>query len=166
VSLFDRHPSTATCCGATRVAPARCGFRTGRRDNVFLVETVFRAYSPVLHPNSVNSSLILLLNPWLRCHSGGIGSRRPERRANLPYPEAPHATIEACSIAAVAIMSQKSRWRSMPFHDLLCGPARCRMPRQELSRMAKKMKPQQEREVIPKRRALSAILCYPVWQKN
>ena len=47
-------------------------------------------------------------------------------------PEAPHATIEACSIAAVAIMDQKSRWRSIPgaaFHDLLCDPASCRMPR-------------------------------------
>jgi hypothetical protein len=54
--------------------------------------------------------------------SDGIGSRRPERRANLPYPEAPHATIEACSIATVAIMNQKSRRSSIPgaaFHDLL-----------------------------------------------
>src|SRR6516225_2311413 len=53
-------------------------------------------------------------------------------RANLPYPEAPHATIEACAIAAVAIMDQKSRWRSIPgaaFHDLLCDPASCRIPR-------------------------------------
>ena len=64
--------------------------------------------------------------------SDGIGSGRPERRANLPYPEAPHATIEACSVAAVAIMDQKLRWRSIPgaaFHDLLCDPASCQMPR-------------------------------------
>src|SRR5215468_8176751 len=64
--------------------------------------------------------------------SDGIGSRRPERRANLAYPEAPHATIEACSIAAVAIMNQKSWWRSIPgaaFHHLLSCPARCWMPR-------------------------------------
>ena len=64
--------------------------------------------------------------------SDGIGSRRPERRANLPYPEAPHATIEACSIATVAIMNQKSRWCLIPgaaFHDLLCDPVSCRMPR-------------------------------------
>jgi hypothetical protein len=29
-------------------------------------------------------------------------------------------------------MNQKSRWRSIPgaaFHDLLCGPAGCRIPR-------------------------------------
>jgi hypothetical protein len=64
--------------------------------------------------------------------SDGIGSMQPERRANLPYPEAPQATIEACSIAAVAIMNQKSRRRSIQgaaFHDLLCDPASCRMPR-------------------------------------
>jgi hypothetical protein len=64
--------------------------------------------------------------------SDGIGSRRPERRVNLPYPEAPHATIEAYSIAAVAIMNQKSWRRSIPsaaFHDLLCDPASCRMSR-------------------------------------
>src|SRR5215471_16036495 len=64
--------------------------------------------------------------------SDSMGSRRPERRANLPYPEAAHATIEAYSIAAVAIMNQKSRWRSIPgaaFHDLLCDPASRRMPR-------------------------------------
>src|SRR5215831_9514789 len=63
--------------------------------------------------------------------SDGIGSRRPEWRANLPYPEAPHATIEACSIAAVAIMNQ-SRWGSIPgaaFNDLLCDPASCRISR-------------------------------------
>ena len=64
--------------------------------------------------------------------SDGIGARRPERRASLPYPEAPYATIEACSIAAVAIVNQKSRWRSIPgaaFYDLLCDPIRCGMPR-------------------------------------
>jgi hypothetical protein len=64
--------------------------------------------------------------------SDGIGSRRPERRANLPYPEASHATIEACFIATVAIMNQKSRWRSIPgaaFHNLLCDSVSCRMPR-------------------------------------
>ena len=47
-------------------------------------------------------------------------------------PEAPHATIEACSIAAIAIVNQKSRWRSLPgvaFHDLLCDPASRRKPR-------------------------------------
>src|SRR5215470_4399756 len=61
-----------------------------------------------------------------------LGSRRPERRANLPYPEAAHATIKAYSIAAVAIMNQKSRWGSIPgaaFNDLLCDPASRRMPR-------------------------------------
>jgi len=50
----------------------------------------------------------------------------------LPYPDAPHATIEACSIVAVAIMNQKSRWRSIPsaaFHDFLCDPASSRMRR-------------------------------------
>jgi hypothetical protein len=36
------------------------------------------------------------------------------------------------TIAAVAIVNQKSGWPSVPgaaFHDLLCGPVRCRMPR-------------------------------------
>jgi hypothetical protein len=35
-------------------------------------------------------------------------------------------------MAAVAIVNQESRWRSIPgaaFHDLLRGPVRCRMPR-------------------------------------
>ena len=48
------------------------------------------------------------------------------------YPEAAHATIEAYSIAAIAIVNQKSRWRSLSgaaFHDLLCDPASRRMPR-------------------------------------
>jgi hypothetical protein len=56
-----------------------------------------------------------------------IGSGRPERRANLLYSDAPHATVEARTIAAVAIVNQKSRWRVVPdavFHDLLCGPVR------------------------------------------
>jgi hypothetical protein len=64
--------------------------------------------------------------------SNGIGAGRPEWRANLPYSEAPQAAIEVRTIAAVAIVNQKSRWRSVPgaaFHDLLCGPVRCRMPR-------------------------------------
>ena len=64
--------------------------------------------------------------------SDGIGSMQPERRATLPYPEAPQATIEACSIAAVAIMNQESWRRSIPgaaFHHLLCDPASCRMSR-------------------------------------
>jgi hypothetical protein len=59
------------------------------------------------------------------------GSGRPDRRTNLPYSEAPHATIEVHAIAAVAIVNQESRWRSIPgaFHDLLRGPLRCRMRR-------------------------------------
>jgi hypothetical protein len=64
--------------------------------------------------------------------SDGIRSTRPEQRANLPYPEVPHVRIEACYIAAVAIVNQKSWWRSIPgaaFHDLLCDPTSCRMPR-------------------------------------
>src|SRR5262252_6972346 len=63
--------------------------------------------------------------------SNGIGSGRPERRPNLPYSETPHATIEVRAIAAVAIVNQESRWRSIPgaaFHDLLRGPVRCRIP--------------------------------------
>src|SRR5215469_13655162 len=62
--------------------------------------------------------------------SNGIGSGRPERRPNLPYSETPHATIEVRAIAAVAIVDQESRWRSIPgaaLHDLLRDP--CRMPR-------------------------------------
>jgi hypothetical protein len=39
--------------------------------------------------------------------SDSISSRGRERRANLPYPEASHATIEACYIVAVAIMKSK-----------------------------------------------------------
>src|SRR5215472_5189052 len=64
--------------------------------------------------------------------SDGIGSGRPERRTNLPYSETPHATIEVRAIAAVTIVNQESRWRSIPgaaFHDLLRGPVCCRMPR-------------------------------------
>src|SRR6201984_2156961 len=64
--------------------------------------------------------------------SDGIGSGRPERRTNLPYTETPHATIEVHAIAAVGIVNQEPRWRSIPgaaFHDLLRGPVRCRMPR-------------------------------------
>ena len=64
--------------------------------------------------------------------SDDIGSGRPERCTNLPYSETPHATIEVRAIAAVAIVNQESRWRSIPgaaFHDLLRGPVRCRMPR-------------------------------------
>src|SRR6201997_3620778 len=64
--------------------------------------------------------------------SDGIGSGRPARRTNLPNSEAPHATIEVRAIAAVAIVNQESRWRSIPgaaFDDLLRGPVRCRMPR-------------------------------------
>jgi len=64
--------------------------------------------------------------------SNGIGSGRPERRPNLPYSETPHATIEVRAIAAVAIVDQESRWRSIPgaaLHDLLRGLVRCRMPR-------------------------------------
>src|SRR5215472_16466259 len=63
--------------------------------------------------------------------SDGIGSGRPERRTNLPYSETPHATIEVRAIAAVAIVNQESRWRSIPgaaFHYLLRGPVRCRIP--------------------------------------
>jgi hypothetical protein len=62
----------------------------------------------------------------------GIGSGRPERCANLPYSETPHATIEVRAVAAVAIVNQESRRRLIPgaaFHDLLRGPVRCRMPR-------------------------------------
>ena len=40
--------------------------------------------------------------------SDGIGSGRPERRTNLSYSEAPHATIEVRAIAAVAIVNQES----------------------------------------------------------
>src|SRR6201982_3681170 len=64
--------------------------------------------------------------------SDGIGLGRPERRTNLPYSQTPHATIEVRAVAAVAIVNQESRWRSIPgaaFHDLLRGPVRCRMPR-------------------------------------
>src|SRR5215470_11630386 len=63
--------------------------------------------------------------------SDGVGWR-PQRRTNLPYSETPHATIEVHAIAAVTIVNQESRWRSIPgaaFHDLLRGPVRCRMPR-------------------------------------
>src|ERR1700747_2642579 len=64
--------------------------------------------------------------------SDGIGSGRPERCTNLPYSETPHPTIEVRAIAAVTIVNQESRWRSIPgaaFHDLLRGPVRSRMPR-------------------------------------
>src|SRR6516162_11341302 len=64
--------------------------------------------------------------------SDGISAGRPERRTNLLYSETPHATIEVRTIAAVAIVNQESRWRSIPgaaFHDLLRNPVRCRMPR-------------------------------------
>jgi hypothetical protein len=64
--------------------------------------------------------------------SDGIGSGRPERRTNLPYADTLHATIEVRAIAAVAIVNQESRWRSIPgaaFPDLLRGPVRCRMQR-------------------------------------
>ena len=50
----------------------------------------------------------------------------------MAYSETPHATIEVRAIAAVAIVDQEPRWRSIPgaaLHDLLRGPVRCRMPR-------------------------------------
>ena len=64
--------------------------------------------------------------------SDGIGSRRSEWCANLPYSEVSHATIEARSVATIAIVDQKLRWRSsqaQPFHDLLRCRVRCRMAR-------------------------------------
>jgi hypothetical protein len=46
--------------------------------------------------------------------SDGSGSGRPERRPNLPYSKTSHATIEVRAIAAVAVVNQESRWRSIP----------------------------------------------------
>jgi hypothetical protein len=50
----------------------------------------------------------------------------------LLYAKVAHAAIEARTIAAIAIMNQKSRWRSVSgaaFHDLLRCPVRCRTSR-------------------------------------
>jgi hypothetical protein len=51
--------------------------------------------------------------------SDGISSRRLERRANLPNSEAPHATIEARTITAVAIVNQNSRLARGPKRSIL-----------------------------------------------
>jgi hypothetical protein len=61
--------------------------------------------------------------------SEGIGSKGSERRANLPYFDAPHATIEGRTIAAVESKIAVARGPRCSIPRFAVRPARCGMPR-------------------------------------